>query len=791
MLLTGLTIQSKAQVVSPGDSSHIPQDSILKGFKKKFAEISPVPLRKPTIEEFLPKEWKPTIHQDAIRKLKLPSSGLQDAVQMLKAKPLALGRTSLLTDGYYWPTDTSIIPSSFGRVVLSQSISTFSIPVDASVWYNKSFYTSPAAMANYAFDYDEPGFVSQLSKQLGKIDPSKLLTEDMQSLLNQKVEGLIQDQLTGWRQQFGDQWETVMQRIGNPMTLLNADPAALRAMILPDSIMQQAGRLQESFEWLSAKGQSMSSDEKVQLAQITKQLQEQKSLKNLYEQVSLQKGKWLKEGWTQALRDAEILQKLKVNQLLQSPETVKKLAKEKLQLSSLQRLFLNVSRLNIGQTSLDKSAIFKQFLSRGLFSEFLNDKGKYLSLLYGKHESLGSIFDQAFTGSAFPAAGTALGFALGKGAPQGPHTHFSLHHFQMRQTPNSWQNMSSSILQKATVIGISKRMDVGAKGSVEADFSTSLSDLSFIRSPLDSAGGGGMALKSMLQGGNFFQQVAFSVDYSNRFEKWQLDHRAFVRYAGSKYTNPGNPFLPSGTTELGLQVRKTAYKGKFSAGLRAVGRQYQFAEQAVSKYQQFNAAADLRWRLKRGQFISVRYQPSLYWRNMAGQSQLVSNVSRLAVEGQLVRKFAGLQYRNYVSLSAQQNMFTTATGSSLQEQRYNAIILNMNQQLVLKQNTIFMNILWNTTENSTALVYFNDAVNADGGFTYVLSKQIYASSSVTYNQVKGWYQQAGFRQSLSGSMKQLQWHLNLDIRKNIKVENPLYLENFRIDWGVRYIINRN
>jgi hypothetical protein len=55
--------------------------------------------------------------------------------------------------------------------------------------------------------------------------------------------------------------------------------------------------------------------------------------------------------------------------------------------------------------------------------------------------------------------------------------------------------------------------------------------------------------------------------------------------------------------------------------------------------------------------------------------------------------------------------------------------------------------------------------------------------------VNNWYQQLGIRQSASANLRSMQCFFNLDLRKNLSVSNPLYMQNFRIDWGLRYTLN--
>jgi hypothetical protein len=556
-------------------------------------------------------------------------------------------------------------------------------------------------------------------------------------------------------------------------------------MIIPDSLARRAGELQQQFEWLSGKGGTLSEAEAGEMKEVKGELEKYSKTKEIFNEIIAQRASWDATGWKNAILKAELLQRTKVTEMLRSPITVKQLARQKLNLSSLERVFLNVRRLNIGQTSLDKGNMMKQFLSNGLFSEFLNDKGRYLSIQQGRTEQFGSLMDMPFTGSMLPSQGSATSVRIGKGAVEGPHTHMFFGHYRMGQEMNGLRNRLSQLMQRSTVIGFSKALTIGARGRIEADLSKSMMEMSFVRSPLDSFGGNQSFLKTMTQG-DMFSSMSFNVDYSNQIESWQLEHRIYVRHAGNRYVNPGNPFLPSGTTELGLQARKTAFKGKLTGSVRASGRYYAFQEGEGTKYRNLNMMADLRWRFRRGQFLSARYQPSSF-RSLGTNGNLLNSMSRLAVEGQLVQRIAGLQYRNYTSIAHMKSDYGTA--QSQQPMRTSGLMINMNQQLMLKSHTPFVNLMINRVNNQTGFVFFNNSIQVDAGTSFVIGKLVSASTAVVYNEVNNWYQQLGIRQSASANLRSMQCFFNLDLRKNLSVSNPLYMQNFRIDWGLRYTLN--
>lgn len=707
----------------------------------------------------------------------------------LSGKPLEIGKSSFVTEGFYWPSDTSNWKSSNGLFSIQQELSLFTIPVDINIMYNDLFFDQRKAIHNYSFDYNQPEFLSKLGKQLGKLDPKDFIPVDASKILREQVTNIVEGQVSSWKQQYGQKWDMLIQRIGDPQLLLKSDISSLRSKVFPDSLFGQLNEWQSLYEYYATKGSSLSPSDTLGFRLVKEKLEQYEGLKEIWSNLEAQKEKWQKSGLVEAIRKTELLQLTQVRQMLQSPETIKKLAREKLNLNGLQKLFLNITRLNIGQTSLTQGMGLNQYLSKGIFTEFLSQKNNYLSFLQGKHQDFPSVYDLPFSGFMQSNANTTTGIRLGKGALQGNYTHISLLHYRMQNQLNNMLPGLGSLDQKATVIGISKALSIGARGRISGEFSKSVSEFNFAKSPLDSFRQNQSLVKSLLQGENFFNNFAFDLDYTNNYEKIKLDQRSYVRYAGTGYNNPGNFFMPAGSVEIGNYFRKSAYKGKLLASIRFTTRQYHFSENSDIKYRNLSLMADLRWKFRKGQFMSIRYQPSSFARKEDGTRQLMSKVSRLSLEGQLNQRIAGLQYRNFMSFTWQDNFYVQQNGS-FQNASYSGLLLNMFQQVLIRNKTVFINLTHNATRNQTQYIYFNSSTNIDAGSAFSIGKAMQVSSSLTYNAVKGWYAQVGLRQSVSASYKSFQFNINADIRTNLKVQNPLYQELLRIDWGMRYIINR-
>jgi len=91
----------------------------------------------------------------------------------------------------------------------------------------------------------------------------------------------------------------------------------------------------------------------------------------------------------------------------------------------------------------------------------------------------------------------------------------------------------------------------------------------------------------------------------------------------------------------------------------------------------------------------------------------------------------------------------------------------------------------------SAFIFFNTSFSSDLGITYIIGKNLSASSSLNYNSIMGWYRQVAYKQSLGGQLgKRIKLDLYLDIGKNLKLIQPLPYSLFRAEWSVQYMLNQ-
>ena len=84
---------------------------------------------------------------------------------------------------------------------------------------------------------------------------------------------------------------------------------------------------------------------------------------------------------------------------------------------------------------------------------------------------------------------------------------------------------------------------------------------------------------------------------------------------------------------------------------------------------------------------------------------------------------------------------------------------------------------------------YNTRLDVDAGGTFKLSKNITAGFSAVYGYFKGAYTNVGIKSSLSATLlKKLQVEIYSDVRKNIKLINPLFDQFINVNCDIKYTI---
>ena len=680
-----------------------------------------------------------------------------------------------------------------GEVNSSWSVAT--IPFD--IQFNNQTWADLGTnnFSNVGIHFNKDNYLQLLKKNLkDKFDPKAFLASD----LNEQIEAMkknagesLKKDLDKINQGFGNELKDKISQLGDLKSLMSKDMHSVREQLLNNRYVQSIAEKEKLLTELQNQKNTGQPVDNKQIQGLQNEIKKLKGVSALVDKVQEYKTKWESSGATKKLKQLDSLSKNELDKVAKNPATTVTLAKQNLQLSGLQKFFLKVNQLNLGQNTLSESPLSVQhLLNKGVNTEFFN-KNKSLLLGTGKLKTLNSIVDQPFNNSVMGNDGIARMISVGLGSSSSANSRVSV--MTYNQSLGAFDNFSalagintSNSFRNTVVTTISNEMPIGERGNITAELSRSAT--SYQRSvESDSTLPGKSGMQRILNSDNLLNSMAFAVKYEDELADQDLSYGMHVNMTAPGYVNPGNTFLTSGGKELGFNVKKSFWNRKIQASIKNDLRQYNYSDDASQLWRNYYSVMDVHMRLKRGQSIGIRYMPNKMIRVQNGEKSTVTSLQRLSADGTIAQKIGRTYYHNNLTLAWQKDKYLLGSDPVLN----NSVTLSSFQNITLNSKLLYLNMQYDYSNNNSQYVYFNSSLMSEAGLTYMVLKKISLSSAISYNSVRGWYRQAGIKQTISG---QLNEHFNLNIyvdaRRNIKLYQPLLYGLFRTDISINYLIKK-
>lgn len=673
-------------------------------------------------------------------------------------------------------------------LMISSSWTIASIPFEISFDHQTWNDLAHNNFSNVSVHFDRENYLNQLKKKLkGNLDPGNLMEHMNNPVegLRRQAEELLRKDLEVLNKDFGNLLDNRISEVGDLKTLFTKDMVAVRQQVLNNDLLKNISDKEQLITELQHKKNTGQPVDAAMFTQLEKEITSLKGATAVVAKIEEHKKKWENSGLLNKMKQLDLLNKKKLEAIAKDPANTIKQVKQQLNLSGIQRFFLKMSDLNIGQNTLSESPLsVNHLLNNGINTSFFNNN-RLLMLGMGKMRSLNSILDMPFTDNLNALDGMAKTLKLGTGNSASSHTHMSV--MTYNQSFGSFDGFSPlNSFRNSLITTISHQLNIGAKGILKGEVSRSATTYQQT-GVSDSTLPDKSAMQRIFSGDDLFRNMAFSVSYEDELEESGIAYGLHINKTANGYVNPGSAFLNAGGTELGVNFRKSFWKRKLQTSIRTEVRDFNYSEQGDMRYRNMYTVMDLRLRLKQGQSVAIRYIPNRMTRRVDGKKSTVSLTDRLSLEGTLAKRIAGNFYRNTFTLSWQRNKY--ASGNELIGST--ALTASSFQNYSISGKLVYLNTNYTYANNRSQYVYFNSSFLGEAGVTLLLFKKISASSALTYNSVSGWYQQAGIRQTISNQLNnRFTMNLFIDARKNLKVYEPLLYGLFRADLSIQYSINK-
>jgi hypothetical protein len=683
----------------------------------------------------------------------------------------------------------------YGDFEVSSSWSIATIPFD--VRFNNQTWNdvSNNNFSNLAVQFNKEDYLRQLKKNLkDKFNPEEFLSNDIRNQIDgikQNAEQSLKKDLEKINEGFGDQLKDKIGELGDLKTMMSKDIHSVREQLLNNQYIQSVAEKEKLLAELQNKKNTGQPVDEKELQQIQQEVAKVKGVNALVQKVEEHKSKWESSGVVKKIKQLDLLDKKQLDKIAKDPATTIKQAKQHLQLNGLQKLFLKLNQLNIGQNTLSESRLSVQHLmNKGVNTEIF-DKNRFMMLGMGKLKTFNSILDQPFSNSVLSNDGNVKMISMGIGSSSAANSRVSIMTYnQSLGALNNFASLSglsaTNTFRSTVVTTISNETPIGERGSITAEVSRSATTYNQTVES-DSTLPGKTATQRMLNSDNLLNSMAFALKYEDELVDQDLSYGVHANMTAPGYTNPGNTFLTSGGKEFGLNVKKSFWKRKFQASVKSDMREFNFSDEDDKKWRNFYTVMDLRMKLRKGQSVGIRYMPNKMLRIENGQKSTVTSLERLSADGTIAQRIAGIYYRNNVTLAWQKNKYVLGTDPVLNT----SLTMSSFQNITLSGKLLYLNTQYDHANNTSQYVYFNSSFLSEAGITYLLLKKISLSSSLSYNSVKGWYNQVGIKQTVSGQLNErFIFNIYVDARKNLKLYQPLLYGLFRTDISINYLIKK-
>jgi hypothetical protein len=717
----------------------------------------------------------------------LPGSSVNDVKEALSLKKILNShKISIVNEGQiertYWGTGYHFL----NTLRVNGSMQVAKIPL--TVMFMHQDYLNPSFAYRNAFQaqFDKDAFLDNYKKKLkDKLDVDKLIPKNnVLQAAKEAADKAVRKELDGMLQEYKTEFSEPLAAFDTIRNLSTGNIGGVFQSLVNSQYVAGIKEKEQELQQLSSEVQSGKVGEKVKsIPSLKKEIAIYTKLLSFYQRYQALKKKLDLVGIENRLNEEGLQRMANLENMLDNPASLQQLAGQHLQLSGMEKLFMNVQQMNMGQHSVTLSPLtLYNYLNNGVSIEISKDK-KYFFALAGKERDFNSLYDRANFSALQQNDHIGMGVRMGRGSLKENHTHFSL--FSFRQSKMQAAADRFDMPKKNTVVlGLSNRLNIGESSSLELELSKSSAVYAQAEYGADTMGRRKSALAGLFSGEDFAQSMAVAMNYTGSFEEAGLNVGANFTHVASAYNNPGSAFMLGGSKDAGLQLRKSFFKNKFVLQARGNMREYSYTMLPGRKWQNFSYMFESRFRLPNGQQLSLKYQPVKSVRKEDGKRFTINNTEKFTAEVSLQKRLGQSFYRNVISTTYNASRYLYRTDSMA---KLKSLTVSSLQNVSIGRQLVYWNVTYTHARNPGGPAYLNSVLNTDVGITYALGKYISSTTALNYSSAQNWYRQVGARQTITATLNsRMQLSLFVDYRQNIQQYYFYYDDLTRADWSFRY-----
>ena len=689
-----------------------------------------------------------------------------------------LNKLQVAFDGnYLFDTSTQItnaLESKRWRSAYSLdfAVSLFSIPFDFSAKGANGVYVignTPDYLFNKA-NFNHQKYLEQLQEQVIKrISPDAIVATITKQIdaIRAGYERQLLDEITQIRGSFEKQFN---MGLNLPATISNislSDVASYRNQLFQSASAFNQVELQQQLQELKATV-IVDSDSLI-LKNTLKELKRGEALEKIYERYISYKQRFDENKIVQELRSHLPFTKDNFKSFLGNRSNLKQVIRNHASLNSLQKLFLNLTHLDIGQNAVENGAFtFKDLMNAGVNTGFEMPKAK-LGLVFGKSANTNAWLQEGLSSFKTNEYSNLAGFNIS--SPNGGHfSHtlsFNLFNFQTSSAQQEREVLNQTFhlsmpQHKDAVLTWQSQFPITNTSLLKVDLSKSFG--SFTNSGVVAGEGAKSNPVGGLFSNNGQSNMAVAANWSGTILKSTVQFD--LKHVGLGYSNPGNVSLRRGASELGLNFNRKLIQNKLTLRMSSNYRNQHFDPQKSFTYITFSNRLQASYRFKRNNRIGMLYQQSNYTSTLSGKGKDFGKTTRIEVNSVYSFYIGGKKVQNS-SLLSNQNMFLPMLNGDGYESKN--LTFMQNSSMLVGKNLLVLSVHVNQSDNKDYL--FNTSfLNSEVHYNYNLTKGVQLINGVGYYMNAGWNKQIGIRQQLATIIaKKIDFNIEVSYKRAVQV----------------------
>lgn len=617
----------------------------------------------------------------------------------------------------------------------------------------------------YKFNFDHQQYLETLrSKLLAKLSPEAILNSALMRVntIRQNYEQQLQGEISHMQGEFSRQYQTALVLPAGATNLSASDMGALHTQLIPGSAVEKYQKDVVRLQNMIRNKDPKTLEKDTNYIRTLGEVKKYEATEKIYGKIVEWKKRFEGNPLVKELRSQSSYSPGALKTYLTDPNNLGRVLDDQADLSTVQRLFYNITRLDLGQNPVQSGELSTQnVMNTGINTEFAN-KATSVGVIYGQNNSVNHWQQAGLTSQVTNEYSNLTGFKLGTGtgSPIDQSIAFNFFHFNGGTNGLTQPGSMASYLPVAPrqdgVISLHTGVQLGGTHSVTLDLSKSFG--SFQQTVMGDSG----AFKSPT--GSVFNNAgkanyAGILNYTG--EVFKTDVKLYIKKVGLGYNNPGNALLRSGESQVGMGLSRKFLRQKLSVKYDGDYRRQVFDPSGNYIYTALSNKLQLGYKITRNDRIGMTYQRSDYRSEFYGQSPLGGVNSRLQLDGNYRFTIDGKRIINTTTLSRQEMSIPLTVGGTYAN---NSLLLTQTSSMMVGKDLLSLTILDNRSDNTS--YYFNTSLfSTEANYTYALAGMTRMSSCLGYYDNSGWNRQIGIRQQVSASIKE---KVNMDIQVGYK-----------------------